>query len=357
MRPIFLALALCAAGSAISFAQQPSSAAPPGHPARVTDKKSEKATDVLISGFAGRRLSMNAGGGTATLPVETVSAVEFDLPAPVVQASEAYRKGDVEKALGLYAALDPLRAFASLPKCNVSEEFLNYADSYRQARKYAQAEALLGSLDFGDSPDCALRATLIRAFILCDKNQIAGAEELMKDFPRTAKEDFNFPLDRIVRTRIFLAKKNYQEAALEIGEAVAVTRVESPVYPECLYLAAACYEKMGEVLAEQSKKTDRPESDKIIDNSMDYAGISESVRQELCLLFSKNYWAKQKPASVKELLAQAASIPLSEGGSAPVAEGGRGDAEAPSPTEAKPVWDNFISKPETQNENEEPSNP
>ena len=73
----------------------------------------------------------------------------------------------------------------------------------------------------------------------------------MKDFPRTNPDDLNFPLDRIVRTRIFLAKGKFHEAALEAGEAVAITRIEAPVYPESLYLAAACYEKMGEVLVKQ----------------------------------------------------------------------------------------------------------
>ena len=148
----------------------------------------------------------------------------------------------MEKAVSLDPALEPMRSFTALPQCNVTEEFLNFAETGTgRARKYAEAEALLNSLNFGDNKEAPLRATLIRAFILCDKNETDKAEALMKDFPRTNPEDLNFPLDRIVRTRIFLAKGKFHEAALEAGEAVAITRIEAPVYPESLYLAAACY--------------------------------------------------------------------------------------------------------------------
>ena len=163
-----------------------------------------------------------ASGGTIAIPASTVSAAEFELPTAVKQASEAYRAGDVEKAVSLYPAIEPMRSFAALPNCNVTEEFLNFADAYRQTHKYAEAEALLRSFNLGENElqTAALRATLIRAFIRCDKNEIAKAEALMKDFPRTNPEDLNFPLDRIVRTRIFLAQGKFHEAALEAGVAV-----------------------------------------------------------------------------------------------------------------------------------------
>ena len=219
------------------------------------------------------------------------------------------------------------------------------------------AEALLNSLDFGDNKEAHLRATLIRAFIFCDKNQIDKAEALMTDFPRMNPDDFNFPLDRIVRTRIFLAKGKYHEAALEAGEAVAVTRIEAPIYPESLYLAAACYQKMGEVLANRKAGTDRAESDKIMDDTIDYAAVSEAVRQELCLLFSKNYWAKKEPANVDQLLAAAASVTLKTG-KKPGTEtkDATQSPEAPEQSEKKeekPIWENFLNKPEAKPENED----
>ena len=301
------------ASLSLSHGQTPSETAPAGYPAIITDSKTGRTSDANVARLAGGQLYLVAGNGTVAIPANTISAAEFDLPAPVKQAAEAYRAGDVDKAAALYPALEPMRSLAALPKCNVTEEFLNFADTYRQVRKYAEAEALLNSLDFGDNKEAPLRATLIRAFIFCDKNQIDKAEALMKDFPRTNPDDLNFPLDRIVRTRIFLAKGKYHEAALEAGEAVAMTRIEAPIYPESLYLAAACYEKMGEVLANQKAGMDRAESDKIMDDTVDYAAVSEAVRQELCLLFSKNYWAKKEPANVDQLLAAAASVTLKTG--------------------------------------------
>jgi tetratricopeptide (TPR) repeat protein len=353
-----LSRCLLLAGLSLSHAQVASETAPNGFPAILTDSKTGRTSAAHVVRLARGQLYLAAGNGTVAIPANTISAAEFDLPAPVKQAAEAYRAGDVDRAAAIYPALEPMRSLVGLPKCNVAEEFLNFADTYRQVRKYAEAEALLNSLRFEDNKEAPLRATLIRAFIFCDKNQIDKAEALMTDFPRINPDDLNFPLDRIVRTRIFLAKGKYHEAALEAAEAVAVTRIEAPIYPEALYLAAACYQKMGEVLANRKASMDRAESDKIMDDTIDYAAVSEAVRQELCLLFSKNYWAKKEPANVDQLLAAAASVTLKTG-KKPHAE--TKDATTPSPEasepsdkkEEKPVWENFLNKPEAKPENED----
>jgi hypothetical protein len=356
MMRISLAATLFFAAAAFGHGQTPAAPSPSGYLAIITDSKTGKST-VHASRLAGGILYLVVSGGTVAIPANTISAAEFELPTAVKQASEAYRAGDVEKAVSLYAALEPLRSFVALPKCNVSEEFLNFADAYRQTRKYAEAEALLNSLNFGKNEEAKLRATLIRAFILCDKNEPAKAEALMKDFPRTSPEDLNFPLDRIVRTRIFLGNGKFHEAALEAGEAVAITRIEAPVYPEALYLAAACYQKMEEVLEKQKAGMDRTESDKIMDETVDYAAVSNSVRQQLALLFSKNYWAKKEPVNVDELLAAAAGINLksakkSEANSATEDQQPQ-SAEKSEEKEEKPVWENFLKKPEAKPENED----
>jgi tetratricopeptide (TPR) repeat protein len=345
--------------AAIGASQGQTPPAPPvsGYRVAITDSKSGKTSTVHASRLAGGQFYLVASGGTIAIPANTISAVEFELPAPVRQASEAYRAGDLEKAVSLYPALEPMRSFAALPKCNVTEEFLNFADAYRQTRKYAEAEALLRSLNFGENNEASLRATLIRAFIFCDKNETAKAEALMKDFPRTNPEDLNFPLDRIVRTRIFLANGNFHEAALEAGEAVAITRIEAPVYPESLYLAAACYEKMGEVLEKQKAGLDRTESEKIMDETVDYAAVSNSVRQQLALLFANNYWAKKEPVNVDELLAAAAGVNLKStkkpNSATTDAEQQPQAGEKAEEKEEKPVWENFLKKPEAKPDDEE----
>jgi hypothetical protein len=123
-----------------------------------------------------------------------------------------------------------------------------------------------------------------------------------------------------------------------------------------LYLAAACYEKMGEVLANRKAGADRAESDKIMDDTVDYAAVSKGVRQELCLLFSKSYWAKKEPANVEELLAAAASVTLKTGKKpATESKGGEQSPETSEPEkkDEKPVWENFLNKPEAKPENED----
>jgi hypothetical protein len=339
------------------FLSQGQTSSETGYPAFITDSKTGKTTPANVARLARGQLYLVAGTGTVAIPADTISAAEFDLAAPIKEASEAYRTGDVEKAAALYPALEPMRSLVGLPKCNVAEEFLNFADSYRQVRKYAEAQALLKSLDFGKNKEAPLRARLIEAFIFCDRNQLDKAEALMTDFPRTNPDDLNFPLDRIVRTRILLAKGKYHEAALEAGEAVAMTRIEAPIYPESLYLASACYQKMGEVLANRKAGSNRAESEKIMDESIDYAKVSEAVRQQLSLLFSKNYWAKKEPANVHQLLAAAASVTLKTekkpDAQAEQATPAANAAEQSEEKEQKPVWESFLKKPETKPENED----
>jgi hypothetical protein len=102
---------------------------------------------------------------------------------------------------------------------------------------------------------------------------------------------------------------------------------------------------------------DRAESEKIMDDTVDYAAVSEAVRQELCLLFSKNYWARKEPANVDQLLAAAASVTLKTG-KKPGAETkdatqSPNAAEQSDEKEEKPVWESFLNKPETKPENED----
>ena len=81
------------------------------------------------------------------------------------------------------------------------------------------------------------------------------------------------------------------------------------------------------------------------------------MRQQLALLFAKNYWAKKEPVNVDQLLAAAASINLK---SAKKAQADSASPEAaPQPEgkseekEQKPAWDTFLNKPEAKPENED----
>jgi hypothetical protein len=346
----------CVLITSLSFCWSQAPSETTGFPVALTDSKTGRTNYARAIKLTRGQLVLAAGNGTIAIPANTISAAEFDLPMPIKQASEAYRAGNVEEAIALYSSLDSMRSLAGLPKCNLAEEFLNFADSYRQLRKYAEAESLLNSVDFEENNEAPLRARLIRAFTFCDRNEIDKAETLMKDFPRMSPDDLNFPLDRIVRTRILLAKGKYHEAALEAGEAVAMTRIEAPIYPESLYLAAACYQKMGEVVEKRNAGGERTDSERIIDESIDYAAVSEAVRQELSLLFSKNYWAKKEPANVDQLLAAAASITLRTEKTPPgetVEATPPADGESSEKKEEKPAWEAFLNKPETKSENEE----
>ena len=92
-----------------------------------------------------------------------------------------------------------------------------------------------------------------------------------------------------------------------------MTRIEAPSIPNRFILRLPVTRKWGKSWRNEKAGMDRAESEKIMDETIDYAAVSEAVRQELCLLFSKNYWAKKEPANVDELLAAAASVTLKTG--------------------------------------------
>ena len=129
-----LSACLLLASLSLSHAQVASETAPTGYPAIITDSKTGRTSAANVARLVRGQLYLVAGNGTVAIPANTISAAEFDFPAPVKQAVEAYRAGDVDKAAALYPALEPMRSLAGLPKCNVTEEFLNFADTFRLVR-------------------------------------------------------------------------------------------------------------------------------------------------------------------------------------------------------------------------------
>ena len=97
-----LTACLLLASLGLSHGQTPSAPAPAGYPAIITDSKTGKTKNANASRLAGGQLYLIEGSGTVAIPANTISAAEFELPAPVKQASEAYRAGEVEKAVALY---------------------------------------------------------------------------------------------------------------------------------------------------------------------------------------------------------------------------------------------------------------
>lgn len=355
MNRMFPIAFLCFAVLALTTLQAQSDSASESYPAFVTDNKTGQVRAVNAVRLSGNKLHIRMAGGTGSIPVDSIIKVEFDLPPSVLQAAEAYRNGDPDLAAKLYREIEAMRPFIGLPECNITDEFLNYADSLRQIHKYNEAGDLLDSLDLTDDESARLRATLIRAFVLCDKEEIDAAEELMRDFPETVQDDLNFPLDRIVRTRIHLARENYHEAAIQVAEAVAGTRIEAPIYPETLFLAASCYEKMGEVTAQQRAAQEKNVKEKLMDDGIDYSAVAEAVRQELNITFPGSRWAKLKPASIDEILAAAETVRLSDEESTPDPERKPAADEPPKAVEGQttenstPSWTGFLkdTQPDT----------
>ena len=106
----------------------------------------------------------------------------------------------------------------------------------------------------------------------------------MKDFPRMDPDDLNFPLDRIVRTRILLAKGNTRPPGGWRG-----SRHDAYRGSNLSRSASPCRRVLPENgrSVESEKRIGPAESDRIMDESIDYAAVSQAVRQELCLLFRK----------------------------------------------------------------------
>lgn len=282
-------------------------------------------------------------GTTILIPFHTIESVEFELSDDLAAASEAYRAGDLERALMLYRQLRGFESLVVLPGSNIGQEFLNWADTLRQLRRYNEAAEVLASIDFSENDEGRSRALLIQAFIHCDRNEIDEAAQLMEDFVPIDRENVNFPLDRIVRARIHLARDETHLAALVVGESLASAPIESPVYPELLYLAAQTYEKMKTKSQNPADAEQVAMIDKLMGESVDYDALVEGVRTHLSFIFPNSYWAQQSPGNVDELLARAANIKLNEsGGDTADQEANQGQSAEPEATPENP-FKRFLS--------------
>jgi len=310
-------------------------------------------TGAVVNGQASRvvgdQLEMrNATGAVIRMPLERIESVEFDLSDTLAAASESYRAGDLETALPLFRGLVGFESLAGLPGSSIGKEFLNWADTLRQLRRFPEATEVLQSVDFSENEEGQNRALLIRAFIYCDQDEVDEAAGLMETFVATDAADENFPLDRIVRARIHLARDESHLAALAVGESLASAPIESPVYPELLYLAAQAYAKMQEKVENPDLEEQGSLVDRLMGDSVDYEELVQGVRQHLSFIFPDSYWAQKDPADVDELLARASGLKLSNPQETPEEDP---PAAEPEPEVVPPAksWRSFLNPSPTPN--------
>ena len=330
-------------------------------PVRITRSPSGAVSYGEAVRYQNSMLELKIGQGTISIPASSIGAAEFALLPEVIQAGEAYRAGRLEEAVAGYRSLEGFGSLARLPGSNIGTELLNRADALRQLRRFDEAGKTLDEIEYGDNEDAKARALLIRAFILCDKDRLDEAEKLLEDFNPTDRGDLNFPLDRIVRTRIALGRGQLHEAALNIGESLASTRIESPIYPELLYLAGICYESMGKAAEERAKGRATDQADALMGQEVDYTALVEAVRQELCFIYPQSYWAKKNPVNVEKLLAQAKGIKIGTAGGEeetavePPEAGAAPGGDSPPAKPASP-WNKFLDRLKPESPTNAPTN-
>jgi hypothetical protein len=319
----------------------------PSAPARMDVRITVRPNGGVLRGEAsqvvGSTLELRkTSGAVVRIPLDTIESAEFELPENLAAASEAYRLGDFESALPLYEGLRGFESLVRVPGSSIGQEYLDWADTLRQLRRFDKADTVLNSVDLSANKDAQNRAILIRAFIHCDRGEIDRAASLTDEFVPT---EANFPLHRIVRTRIHLARGETHQAALTVGESLASTPIESPVYAELLYLAAETYAMMHERAGNPEKPAEQSTVEQLMGESVDYTKLVQGVRQHLTFIFPDSFWARKVPVELDALLAKAGALTLKTPGKDGQTEPENTSASeaAPETTSSPDVWQKFLS--------------
>ncbi len=323
------------------LAQTPPDAA--GIRAVITSDKNVT-SNALALRYTPAGLAIAAGtAGTITLPGPTLSRVEFELPDPLARASRAYLENDLEAAAPLYEqSLPTLKAFAATPNSNMAKELIRAIDTLRQLGRIEAAEKLITESAASIPKTHERRLLLLRISLLLAAGKSDEAAGLLRPLAPAAAGDDGFVFDRVVRCRVLLSREKHHEAALMISEGLSGSgaRLESPHYPEALFLAAECYEQLSQPTASTAPL------ESAMNASFDAANTRDSALQQLALVFPGSYWAKRKPVDVGALLASAAA----DEGQVPEEKPAAASADpaaspTPAPEESANSWDAFQKKP------------
>jgi len=249
--------------------------------------------------------------GTVQIPIDDIRSITFSLPSVANRATSAFEQRKWSEAQALFkAALAPYTAFLDLPNNNIVPLMWQYAESFRLDGKYDEAIALYQQFDALPSGLHKQRAQLGRAYCDCAMGRTKEARALVDSAAPTNHAEALFAQAQMVRARISLSEGNPLQAVDEIARAVATMRIESDVYPECLFVSAACYEALESIRKEQPAVKDpfgesdaRYGSAKVVlpEAMANLLQVASGIHQQVTNMFPGTVWADQSRAELARL--------------------------------------------------------
>ncbi len=252
--------------------------------------------------------------GTVQIPIEDIRSVQFSLPSIANRAVAAFEQRKWTEAQALFkTALAPYAQFLDLPNNNIVPLMWQYAESLRMNSQYDEAIALYRLFDPLPAGLHRQRAQLARAYCDCAMGRTKEARALLDTASPTNHTDALFAHAQMVRARVCLAEGNSLQAVDEIARAVATMRIDSDIYPECLFVSATCYKALEVIRKEQPTVKDpfgqgdaRYDSAKVVlpDAMANLLQVSSGIHQQVTNMFPGTVWAEQSRTALAELTAE-----------------------------------------------------
>ena len=257
--------------------------------------------------------------GTVQIPIEDIRSIAFSLPSMANRAVAAFEQQKWKEAQPLFkAALEPYITFLDLPNNNVVPLMWQYGESLRLDAKYDEAIAIYRQFDGLPDGLHKQRAQLARAYCDCLAGRTKEARALLETAAPTNHTDALFAQAQMVRARISLAEGKALQAVDEIARAIAIMRIDSDIYPECLYVSAECYKALEGVRKEQPVTEDafgqsdaRYDSAKVVlpEAMTNMMQVSFAILQQVTNMFPDSAWARQSSAELASLAAPSQPTP------------------------------------------------
>jgi tetratricopeptide (TPR) repeat protein len=247
--------------------------------------------------------------GTVKVVVDDIHSIQFALPSVAQKALGLYQQGKWDGCADLLApVIGPYMDYIDLPNNNALPLVEKYAESLRQARRYADAAEIFRRMQALPAPKSRTRASVSLAYCQAAMGRAAEARALIKDAAVTNHQDEVFGLAKVVEARIGLLETNTLAGIDAAAQGIAVLPIDSPYYAECLALSASCYEQLHRDKAagllggenhEEAVYDDRRAT--IPPSLTNLLAVARSISHQVTNLFPDTLWSADAQRKLVEL--------------------------------------------------------
>ena len=185
-------------------------------------------------------------GNEYVLALDQIDQIRFVIPETVNQAQDALNQGQWERAATiLKPIIDPMLPYLDLPNSNAVPLVMLLAETLRRAGKFEDALAYFEKMRFLPPPADSVRASVWAAYCHAALGRSDAAWKILQATDPPKRDSEHFALYQFVSAQVRFSAKDYLAALDEVSQLLAVARLESDLYSDSLFLAAQCYEWLG----------------------------------------------------------------------------------------------------------------